>query len=453
MRQSLDVRPTTGLVITPQMRQALKLLQLSGSDLMAAVAEEVERNPLLELDETGARGGERAAGAAPRPAERGHHLAGSEAGFGEDRLERLRAAPTLREHLMAQSRALLDTPRERLIGAYLVGMVDDAGYLRTDPADTARELNCAVDQVADVLETLRKSEPAGVFARDLADCLSLQLADRGRLDPAMAALVAHLDAVAAGDRAKLRRACGVGDSDLDDLIAELRALDPKPGLTFGSATAPAIMPDILVARTPDGDWEIELNPAVLPRLIVNNAYRARVSKLGDRATNSYLTDCFQSANWLLRALHQRSETILKVAAEIVRRQAAFLDQGIAGLRPLVLRDVAEAVGLHESTISRATNGKYLATPRGTFELRYFFTVALGGAAAPEDGHSAEFVRHRIRRLVADETSPGALSDERLAAQLSAEGIDIARRTVAKYRDSLGIGSSAARRRAGRLTRA
>jgi RNA polymerase sigma-54 factor len=285
-----------------------------------------------------------------------------------------------------------------------------------------------------------------VCARKLAECLANQLKERDRFDPAMQALVAHLDLLAKRDFAALRRCCGVGDEDLVDMIAEIRRLDPKPGIRFGSTIVQPVIPDAFVRPGPDGSWIIELNSDTLPKVLVNQAYYARVaSATKAEADKTYLGDCLQSAAWLVRALDQRAKTILKVATEIVRQQEAFLTNGVEHLRPLNLKTVAEAIGMHESTVSRVTANKSMATPRGTFELKFFFTSAIA-AANGGDAHSAEAVRHRIRQLIDTETANEILSDDTIVEKLRAAGIDIARRTVAKYREAMRIPSSVQRRR-------
>ncbi len=297
-----------------------------------------------------------------------------------------------------------------------------------------------------VLARLQRFEPAGLFARSLAECLALQLIERDRYDPAMAALVDNLELLAAGERTRLMKLCGVDAEDLADMARELRALDPKPGLTHGVAPAEPVIPDVLMRRGPEGDWIVELNPDSLPKVLVNERFYARIAgKTRDKREKEFLSERLQTANWLVKSLHQRATTILKVASELVRQQEGFFRHGVSHLKPLVLRDIAEAIEMHESTVSRVTANKYIATPRGLFELKYFFTTAIPGRGG-EDAHSAESVRHRIKRLIEAETAESVLSDDRLVEILRAEGIDIARRTVAKYREAMRIPSSVQRRR-------
>jgi len=293
---------------------------------------------------------------------------------------------------------------------------------------------------------MQRFEPVGMFCRDLRECLAVQLAEQNRFDPAMAAMLEHLDMLARRDLRGLMRVCGVDSEDLAEMITELKRLDPKPGASFDADPAPALVPDVLLRRGPDGGWLLELNPETLPRVLVNRGFHARcLVGLRSREERAFLAERFQSANWLVKSLEQRANTILKVAAEIVRRQEGFFRHGVGHLRPLILRDVAEEVQMHESTVSRVTANKYVATPRGTFELKYFFTTAIAGTSGGET-HSAEAVRHRIKGMIDAEPPEDVLSDDAIVARLRQEGVDIARRTVAKYREALRIPSSVQRKR-------
>ena len=491
MKQTLQLRLGQTLTMTPQLQQAIKLLQLSNLDLAVFVEQELERNPLLESDvgEGDGAGEEAPAAEAPEraddPAEapvvdalpgqaeetpldvdydntwnsdapgeadtgfadwsgRGGRLDFADA---EDTLEQtLTREISLRDHLIGQINVDLSDPGERMIGAYLTEMLDGAGYLTGEIDEAAAALGCEREQVAAVLEKLQRLDPPGVFARNLAECLAIQLRDRDRLDPAMQALLDHLDMLARRDLAGLMRVCGVDAEDLAQMVAEIRALDPKPALVFDHAVAQPVIPDVLMRAIPGGGWAVELNQDTLPRVLVNMRYYAKVSGAArSRDEKNYLSERFQSANWLVKSLHQRANTILKVATEIVRQQEGFFSKGIRHLRPLVLRDIADAIGMHESTVSRVTVNKYMATPRGIFELKYFFTQAIAGAGGG-DAHSAEAVRHRIRGLIEAEKADAVLSDDRIVEILKDDGVDIARRTVAKYRESMRIPSSVQRRR-------
>jgi RNA polymerase sigma-54 factor len=365
---------------------------------------------------------------------------------GENALERTLAHDaTLRDHLTEQlSIAALDGER-RLIGAALIDAIDEAGYCRTDLGEIAVRLVVQRDVVEEVLKVIQGFEPTGVGARDLAECLALQLKEQGRLDPIMQAFLANLELVAKRDTAKLCELCGCDAEDIADMIGEIRGLTPKPGLAFGSEPVQPVVPDVFVRESADGGWHVELNSETLPRLLVNSRYYTKVSgSARDKDSKAYLADCLNNANWLVKSLDQRARTIMKVATEIVRQQDGFLTHGVRHLRPLNLRTIADAISMHESTVSRVTSNKYIATPRGLFELKYFFTASIQ-AVNGNEAHSAEAVRDRIREMIDNEASE-VLSDDRIVALLTADGVNIARRTVAKYREAMRIPSSVERRR-------
>jgi RNA polymerase sigma-54 factor len=465
LSQRLDLRQTQALVMTPQLQQAIKLLQLSNLELSTYVEGELEQNPLLERDDRPAEPAEPAPEPAAASSELWHDVAGSE---GEGKLDYAgdpeawtsRAAPvhddlpgldqtlvrpeTLRDHLVAQLSVELQEPADRVIGTHLIDLLDEAGYVTADLSGIAELLGCTVGRVEATLVRLQRFDPPGIFARSLAECLAIQLKERNRYDPAMQRLVENLPLLASRDAAQLMRICGVDAEDLADMVAEIKALDPKPGLVFDAAAAEPVVPDIFLRPQSDGSWAVELNNDTLPRVLVNNRYYAEVTGAAkSKEEKEYLSERFQSANWLVKALHQRATTILKVAREIVRQQEGFLRHGVQHLRPLVLRDIAQAISMHESTVSRVTSNKYMQTPRGIYELKYFFTSAIAGS----DGGalSAEAVRFRIRSLI-DSEAEDVLSDDRIVAILVKEGVDIARRTVAKYREAMHIPSSVQRRR-------
>ena len=472
LSQRLELRQSQNLVMTPQLRQAIRMLQLSNLELAGFLQEEIEQNPLLETGDGGDEPPPVEADVAPPDepiavdaAEHWQMAAGADGDGSADRaddsafrhsagsrdglpgIEEKPAPPhTLREHLLGQIGADLPDPVNRAIALLLLEQLDEAGYLRGGLDETALRLGCPTERVERVLTRLQEFDPPGVFARDLAECLALQLRDRDRLDPAMRCLLDHLPLLAARDLPGLMRLCGVDAADLADMIAEIRALDPRPGHAYDPPLAAPVVPDVFMRARPDGAWDIELNDATLPRILVNRRYSAQVAgSAPGKAERAYLADRLQAANWIVKSLHQRAVTILKVAGEIVERQDGFFRHGVSGLRPLVLRDVADALGMHESTVSRVTSNKYIATPRGLFELKYFFTAAIAATSGGEP-HSAEAVRFRIRALVDSEPWNRALSDDKLVKLLHAEGIDIARRTVAKYREALRIPASAQRRR-------
>ncbi|HEY0269950.1 MAG TPA: RNA polymerase factor sigma-54 [Sphingomonas sp.] len=482
----LDLRQSQSLVMTPQLQQAIRLLALSNLEIEAFIAEELEKNPLIEAGAddgapepddqferpseapTDALAGLSGAGEdAPLDvdytAETFHHdsvadspggqgmdgalgLAGTAAGGGEggDLEATIAGETSLADHLLAQAGAALDG-RDLLIARHLIDALDEAGYLVTPCLDIAARLGVAPGAVERVLGVVRTFDPTGVGARDLAECLALQAREADRYDPAMAALIGHLDLLARGDLGRLKRLCGVDDEDMADMIRELRGYDPKPGLRFGAAETHSVVPDVFVARTARG-WAIELNAATLPRLIVNRGYYAELADgARDAASRAWLGECMQSANWLVKALDQRARTIIRVTTEIVKHQEGFFLHGVEHLRPLTLRQVADGIGMHESTVSRVTSNKYLSCDRGLYELKYFFTSAIQSADGGEAA-SAQAVKSHIAKLIAEEAPGAILSDDALVDLLRARGFDIARRTVAKYREALGLGSSVRRRR-------
>jgi len=470
LMQRLELRQGQSLVMTPQLQQAIKLLQMSSLELQAFVESELERNPLLERDERSdapkleprpepaaepdvvsamASG---AAAETPGPADSGWASLRPSGGgsFNHDELESgagLARRETLAEHLDAQLNLAIADPVQRLIGQHLIGMVNEAGYLTGDIASMAEMLGTGAEQIESVLKTLQDFDPPGVFARDLKECLAVQLKEAQRYDPAMAALVANLDLVAKRDFTALKALCKLDLDDIHDMIAELKRLNPKPGHAFGSEPVQPVIPDVFVRAAPDGTWLVELNSETLPRVLINNRYMAQVSKAAAREEDkAYLSQCQANATWLVKSLDQRARTILKVAREIVRQQDAFLVLGVQHLKPINLRTVADAIEMHESTVSRVTSNKYMATPRGTFELKYFFSTAIASSESGGDAHSAEAVRDRIKEMIAGEAAGKVLSDDAIVDRLKQAGIEIARRTVAKYRESLGIPSSIQRRR-------
>ncbi len=353
---------------------------------------------------------------------------------------------TLRDHVAGQIAFAFKSATDTALAHELADALDENGYLAMPLDELAESLGVTQRRLEAVLSTCQTFEPAGIFARDLRECLALQLRVKDRFDPAMQALIAHLELLARRDFETLRRICGVDDADLLDMMAEIRALDPRPGLAFSGGTSEIVVPDVLVKPASDGSWAIELNPDVLPRVLVDQSYYAEVSRHArSPADRTFLTECLQSANWLTRSLDQRAKTILRVSIEIVRQQDAFLINGIRHLKPLNLRNVADAIGMHESTVSRVTSNKYMLTPRGVFELRFFFTAALQSAEGG-DAHSSEAVRDRIRQLIEEEAASEVLSDDSIVELLRKTGVDIARRTVAKYREGMNIPSSVQRRR-------
>ena len=517
----LEMRHSQTLVMTPQLQQAIKLLQLSNLDLSAYVTDELERNPLLVVaddkppadpDGAGALAGEAQHGgpetggedgaampaldlaaetnpgtiaekldasldnmfpdeaslpgnSAVTPMETGPASGMSDSGWASlgtgarggsfdgqaGNLEAtLTQKPTLADHLTRQLEISLSNPADILIGLNLIDMVGEDGYLHGDPGEVAERLGAPPEQVEAVLDQLREFDPPGVFARNLAECLAMQLKEKNRLDPAIQAVLDHLDLLARGELAKLMKLAGTDREDLTDIIEEIRSLNPKPGLAFGSTVIQPVVPDVFVREGADGNWIVELNSETLPRVLVDRQYYGTVARSAKNPEEkTFLSECLATASWLVKSLDQRAQTILKTAREIVRQQDRFLVDGVQYLRPLNLKAVADAISMHESTISRVTSNKYMATPRGIFELKYFFSSSIASVSG-DDAFSAEAVRHHIRALIDKETPTAILSDDKIVERLRQNGIDIARRTVAKYREAMKIPSSVQRRRAKKL---
>ncbi len=504
----LDFRQSQSLVMTPQLMQSIRLLQMTHIELEHFLDLEIEKNPLLDRIEAANDDFTGNADAQDDRAEAGDHAGGNhvddagegwfethapdsaenlsstfdtslenifpddpgrfdainpdiaaqwkspsfEAGQGASQgsggydIDQVTASRvSLADHVSEQITLTFSQASERFVAMALADGLDESGYLRAEISGFAQNLGVEPQLVERVLSIVQTFDPPGLFARDLRECLAIQLKLKDRFDPAMQALVENLDLLARRDFVTLQKLCGVDQSDLLDMLSEIRALDPKPGASFEVTVADAIVPDAIVTAMQDGGWAIELNPAAMPRLIVNNEYYAQVSNATKAEDKTFLADCMQTASWLMRSLDQRARTILKVTQEIVRQQDGFLRHGVTHLKPLNLRIVADAVGMHESTISRVTANKFMETPRGTFELRYFFTASIA-ATEGGDAHSSESVRHRIRQMIEAETPDDVLSDDAIVDALKKDGVEIARRTVAKYREAMNIASSVQRRR-------
>ncbi len=493
----LEFRQSQQLVMTPQLQQAIKLLQLSNLELSEFVEQQLEENPFLEraaeqeAQETPDRADANAVDASDNREDAAsldldsdavtahaaealdtpnddREAAGPAAGdteyksnewssvgagggssFEDEREfgETLTRDISLWDHLTEQLHVATRDPQAIFIGAYLIDLIDEAGYLRDEVVAIAERLGAEPCEVEATLALIQTFEPSGVGARDIKECLKIQLADRDRLDPAMSAFIDNIELMAKGDLKALIKAAGVDEEDMRDMIAEVRTLNPKPGYAYGSEPVQVVTPDVIVRKAPDGGWKIELNSETLPKVLVNRIYYSELSNVKRREEDTlFVSEQFANANWLVKSLDQRARTILKVASEIVRQQDAFMVHGVKHLRPLNLRAVADAISMHESTVSRVTANKYMATPRGIFELKYFFTASIASSEGGE-AHSAEAVRFRIKELIDGETPNAVLSDDRIVEILRGDGIEIARRTVAKYRETMNIASSVQRRRA------
>ena len=481
----LQARQGAQLAMTPQLQQAIKLLQLSNIELSAFVEEQLEKNPLLErgtgdenrrneaIDvstETPDRSADTVSTAAAvsdldapdhalAPESTASDVGGSVdwsrnnnggnfSGSGNfDPMANNAAEITLTEHIQGQLPHLRFGEKDRLIAEYLIGQIDEAGYLRMSREETAENLGVGQGRVSSIILQLQTLEPTGLFATSLSECLGLQLREAGGLDAPMQMLLDNLELLAKHDLSQLSKLCDVKIDKLKEMIGCIRKLSPKPGLAYGGTMAGAVEPDVYIREMPNGGWAVELNADTLPRVLVNKRYYNEIIKAGgdDEAARSFISECHADASWLVKSLDQRARTILKVSSEIAKQQDAFFAYGIDHLRPLKLRDVANAIEMHESTVSRVTSGKYMHTPRGLFELKFFFTAAIPSLDGGE-GHSAEAVRHKIKILIAEETATTIVSDDKMVQLLRDQGIDIARRTVAKYRESMNIPSSVERRR-------
>ncbi|MGF7152261.1 RNA polymerase factor sigma-54 [Novosphingobium gossypii] len=483
----LDLRQSQSLVMTPQLQQAIKLLALSNLEIETFIGEALDANPLLDvgaqapaaetveppadvrataLETSGVDrliGEGRAADDRPldidaaaldRDRDTGDgadaawgsdlRMGGGEEGPGID--ERAALGGTLSEHLEAQVGAVSRDPFTEGVARYIIGQLDEAGYLPISLSELAGDLGVGAADMEPGLALVQSLEPTGVGARGLSECIALQAREADRYDPLMARMIDNLDLLARGELSRLKRICGVDDEDFADMLAELRGYDPKPGLRFGGEPSGAVTPDILITPKADGGWTIALNQATLPRLIVNRGYYVELKgECDDKASRAWLSDKLADANWLIKALDQRQKTILKVAAELVKQQDGFFRHGVSHLKPLTLRTVAEAISMHESTVSRVTSNKFLNCPRGTYELKYFFSSGVASADG-EGGASAEAVKAAIRQLIDGEDPKAILSDDALVDLLKARGFELARRTVAKYREAIGLGSSVQRRR-------
>ncbi len=500
----LELRQGQQLVMTPQLQQAIRLLQFSSAELAQYVDSELERNPLLERDENLEQPAKEAnresareqdptddtpaadtqitapldlstpttdGGAAldtdfenvfqdsspsemmPAP-ESGwakmHSTGGSFSNESPNLEEFVSGEVSLKDHLSQQLPLAISDASERIVGQHLIDFVDESGYLNADLEQLAEKLGAPQDMVDGVVRAMQALDPPGVFARSLAECLALQLKEQNRYDSVIAKLLDNLHLLGAHDLTKLRKIVGVDQGELAEMVAEIQQLDPKPGLRFGSVQVQTVVPDITVRPKSDGSWFVELNSDTLPRVLVNRSYYTTVSQnSSSKDDKSYLLECLQTANWLVKSLDQRARTILRVAEELVRQQDAFFAHGVQYLKPLNLKTVADAISMHESTVSRVTSNKYMATPRGIFELKYFFTSAIQ-SSGDGDAYSSESVRYRIKQMIDAETDKKVLSDDKIVEKLRAEGMDIARRTVAKYREAMRIPSSVERRRIKRM---
>ncbi|HXQ31692.1 MAG TPA: RNA polymerase factor sigma-54 [Steroidobacteraceae bacterium] len=477
LKQALQLRLGQQLTMTPQLQQAIRLLQLPALELQQTIREALEQNVMLEADDEGELLPEPAdAGAAASPEatpaeapadepavgesdvdvaedpwDQGPTAVASEAPWsGDNRPQEFSdgRGETLKEHLSWQLELARLGPREFAIGAAIIDAINDDGYL----VDALEEIGAVLQtdvmatpaEIERVLGVIQAFEPAGVAARSVAECIELQLAqlvpDTPGLANALRIARGHLDLVASRDYAALRRTLEVDEEELGRALALVRSCHPRPGSTIQPSQPDYVVPDVYARRGPHG-WVVELNASALPRVRLNQGYAGLITRAADHAV---MRSQLQEARWLLRSLEIRNETLLKVARCIVERQAASLERGDEAMEPMVLRDVAEAVDMHESTISRVTTGKYMHTPRGVYEFRYFFSSHVAATDGTEMSSTA--IRAKIRKLIAGEDPANPLSDNRIAELLAEDGAQVARRTVAKYREAMQIAPSGERRK-------
>ena len=505
----LELKQSQSLSMTPQLQQAIKLLQMSNIDVNEFVEAELTENPILERDDSNASKNHDDSGEkinehsengeepveletinlannehitenqenaldmenydniwdsepAAEPAitaqnedgglisEWSKSIGGSNTARSDNTnysLEQtIRQEISLRDHLVQQIHIDLPDLTERIIAMHLLDLLDESGRLPVSIENSAKTLGCDLSRIEVVLTKLQKLDPPGIFARSLAECWSIQLRELNRYDPAIEILLQNIELLEKHDYKTLSELCGVDLDDIKDMIDEIRALNHKPAELFDHFITQPVTPDVMMRSGPSDTWIVELNNDTLPKVLINNQYYSMIKKsVRTKAEKQYVTEKLQVANWLIKSLHQRATTILKVATEIVQQQDAFFAKGVEFLKPLILKNVAEEIEMHESTVSRVTSNKYINTPRGIYELKYFFTTSISSTTGGSD-HSAESVRYKIKGLINAESPQKILSDDKLVNLLKTGGIEIARRTVAKYRESMNIPSSVQRRR-------
>lgn len=479
MKQGLQIKQSQNMAMTPQMQESIKILQLGSLELIPYIANELEQNPFLERDDGDNSKSDESENQTDETVENNTKISAIDetpnnwedseispaiyenenliyrgatsgieySGSTDNGLENF-ASPTtsLREHVISQINGSIKDQVQRMIALHLTEYLDDSGYLIHDITPLSQTLKCDFKQIENTIFSLQKFDPPGVFARSLAECLALQLKDRNRLDPAMQALLDNLDLMAKCDFKALRKICGVDEEDLKEMYLEIKALNPKPGNNFSTENLQALQPDVFLKKDNNGNWLVELNSDALPRVLVNRRYYAQIeNKISDKESKKFLSERWSNANWLAKALDQRANTILKVATEIVVQQNEFFHKGIHHLKPLIISDIATAIESHESTVSRVINGKYIATHMGMFELKYFFSSGIGSRENGEDV-SSKRIKHIIKQLIDEESHKAILSDDKIAELLRKQGIEIARRTVMKYREVMNIPPSPQRRR-------
>ena len=445
----LTVKQTQKLAITPELRQAIELLQMSTPQLADFIEAEVQSNALLELEPTVESASEPAS---PEEVPEWNYsaqdfvtgAASNQSGSTPNPIDRVAQTRSLTDHLADQIALIECDPATTQLAGIIIHELDDDGYLRTNLDNIARRSGCKTDDIDEALRLVQRCEPTGIAARNLAECFALQLLETGEMTPLMEAFLETIDDLATLPRKALWSKLGISPETYSELLATIKKLNPAPGKAFDSGFVEYALPDATVFRNNMGGWSVELNRSLLPAFSINDDLLKKMNA-GEKADIKYANDCSKRARWLGRAIDQRSMTILRVVSEIVRVQEAFFSMGVSHLKPLTMRDVAETLKLNESTISRVANGKFLSCERGTFELRYFFSKAIrtkGGNASV----SSASIQEKIRKLIEEEDISKILSDDKIVKILNEDGVDIARRTVTKYRESMNIPSSVERRR-------
>lgn len=482
----IEIRQSQSLLMTPSLRQAINILQMSNLELNELVEKELENNPLLEKEDDRIENFEPEQKnidsydepQTPLPedespdidydnqfdddfaSDREGYENGNDydwqdyskskgtAGEDFDYIEKkLSGSKSLYRFLEEQISTLFTHGKEKIIALHLTEFLDESGYFRGDIKSIAQKLNTNETEISNILSQLQTLEPSGIFATSLSQCLSIQLKDLNRYDPMIEKLLQNLELLAARKFKELKKICETNDEDLASMINDIKSLNPKPAANFAGGITGYVIPDVFVRTNKYGEYIVELNNMSLPRVLINREYYSEIKNVvaKDKQAKRYLKEQLGNAGFLVKAMHQRAVTMLRVSEEIVKTQRDFFEHGIEHLKPMALKDIAEAVEMHESTISRVTNNKFISTPRGIFELKYFFTQA-AETYTGQEGASTLSIKHKIKKLIEEEDEKDILSDDRIVELMAAQGVKIARRTVNKYRESMGIPTSAERKR-------
>ena len=479
----LEIKQSQSLQMTQQLRQAINLLQISNLELETYINKELEQNPLLERENDHLESISSEEQTIDNYNQETNHTSeeniipdinyednfddyGSDCegynintpsdwqNYAQTKIHQDSEDYDYFEQKLAQEKSLYNileeqisltfsSNKEKLIAKILCEYLDGAGYFRGDITAIAAKLNTNSSIINNILRQMKNFEPSGIFAENLAECLQIQLLENNRLDPIAQTVLNNLELLGSGKLKELKKLANANDDDLTSVISDIKSLNPKPAANYNLEYNTSIIPDVFVRRHPSGEYLVELNQLSLPRLLINHEYSAKITN--DKTSQKYLRSQLHNASFIIKSLHRRAETILKVSEEIVRAQRDFFEYGIEYLKPLQLKDISEQAEIHESTVSRAVNAKYMHTPRGTFELKYFFSNAAGKLDGSEDTSTIS-IKHKIKELINHEEPHNILSDDKLVEVLASQGIKIARRTITKYRESMNIPTSAERKR-------